>query len=67
MIPTVGDAKVRAVVSFPGQVPGTTMTGRLVAVGGRKRGPGRAVILLPSGRHVTRPVTDVTVVDEVKS
>lgn len=62
--PTVGDAKARAAVRFPGQVPGTTMHGRLVAVGGRKRDKGRAVILLPSGRHVTRPVGLVRLLEE---
>lgn len=49
--PTVGDAKARAVVEFPGQVPGTTMTGRLVVVTDR-----HCRIRLGSGAWVTRPV-----------
>lgn len=32
MIPTVAHAKARSAVSFPGQTPGTTMTGRIHAV-----------------------------------
>lgn len=48
-------AKERHPVAFPGQVPGTVMHGRLVSISRR----GKAVIVLPSGKHVTRPVDQV--------
>lgn len=49
--PNVLHAKERAIVSAPGHLPGTTITGRLLAI---RRG--NAIIVLPSGKHVTRPV-----------
>lgn len=49
--PTVADAKNSAAVTFPGQVPGTSMTGRLVVVTDR-----HCRIRLSSGAWVTRPV-----------
>jgi hypothetical protein len=64
--PTVAHAKQRAPVAFPGQMPGTTMHGRLVSVGGRSRRHDRAVIVLPSGRHVTRPLDQVHLIEEAR-
>lgn len=61
---TVADAKARVPVAFPGQVPGTVMHGRLVSIGGRKRRADRAVIVLPSGRHVNRPLDQLTLVED---
>lgn len=61
MKPTVAHAAARAVVTFPGQHPGTTMTGRLVAV---KRG--RCRIQLRPGAWVTRPLDVVEVAPEPK-
>lgn len=60
-----GHAKNRALVAFPGEHPGTVMTGRLVSVGGRHRRKDRAVILLASRRHVTRHVDQVRLVEVV--
>lgn len=53
--PNVLHAKERAIVSAPGHLPGTTITGRLIAI---RRG--NAIIVLPSGKHVTRPLHNVT-------
>lgn len=51
-----GHAAKRALVAFPGQTPGSTMTGRLLCIGGRNRGADIARITLASGRIVTRRV-----------
>ena len=59
-----GHAKARALVSFPGQTPGSTMTGRLLAVGGRNRAKDVARITLASGRIVTRRVDQVRLLTE---
>ena len=59
-----GHAKARAVVTLPGHTPGTTITGRLVSIGGRRRRAGRAVVRLPSGRHVTRDVDQLELVTD---
>ena len=61
--PTVADAKLRAPVTFPGHVPGTTMHGRLIAIGGRRRRKDQAVIILPSGRYVNRPVDQLRLLE----
>lgn len=49
-----GHAKNRALVAFPGQTPGSTMTGRLMAVKGDK-----ARIMVRRRAWVTRPLDDV--------
>lgn len=59
-----GHAKKRALVAFPGVAPGTTMTGRLLAVGGRHRADHVARITLPSGKVVTRRVDQVRLLPE---
>lgn len=59
-----GHAAKRALVSFPGQAPGSTMTGRLLAVGGRNRAKDVARIVLASGKVVTRRVDVVRLLPE---
>lgn len=59
-----GHAKARALVSFPGQTPGSTMTGRLLCIGGRKSAKDVARITLASGKVVTRPVDQVRLLTE---
>ena len=59
-----GHAKNRALVEFPGHFPGTTMHGRLVSVGGRRRPKNQAVIILSSGRYISRPVDELRLVPE---
>lgn len=59
-----GHAAKRALVAFPGQVAGTTMTGRLLSVGGRKRDARRATIRLASNKVVTRSVDDLRLIPE---
>lgn len=59
-----GHAKARALVAFPGQAPGSTMTGRLLAVGGRNRANDVARITLASGKVVTRRVDQVRLLPE---
>ena len=59
-----GHAKNRALVAFPGQTPGSTMTGRLLCIGGRNRGADIARITLASGRIVTRKVDQVRLLPE---
>ena len=59
-----GHAKARALVSFPGQTPGSTMTGRLLCIGGRNRADNVARITLASGRVVTRRVDVVRLLPE---
>ena len=56
-----GHAKQRALVAFPGVTPGSTMTGRLLAVGGRNRAKNVARITLASGKVVTRRVDQVRI------
>ena len=58
-VPTSGDAKTRATVTFPGKVPGTTMTGRLMAVKGDK-----ARIMVRRRAWVTRRVDQVRLLTE---
>lgn len=59
-----GHAKARALVSFPGQTPGSTMTGRLLCIGGRKSAKDVARITLASGKVVTRRVDQVRLLTE---
>ncbi len=59
-----GHAAKRALVAFPGQAPGSTMTGRLLAVGGRNRAKDVARIVLASGKVVTRRVDVVRLLPE---
>lgn len=59
-----GHAKNRALVAFPGQVPGSTMTGRLLCIGGRNRAKDVARITLASGRIVTRRADVVRLLPE---
>lgn len=59
-----GHAKHRALVAFPGLVEGSTMTGRLLCVGGRKSASDVARITLASGKVVTRPVDQVRLLTE---
>lgn len=59
-----GHAKARALVAFPGQTPGSTMTRRLLCIGGRNRGADVARITLASGRVVTRRVDVVRLLPE---
>ncbi len=59
-----GHAKNRALVAFPGQTPGSTMTGRLLCIGGRNRADNVARITLASGRVVTRRVDVVRLLPE---
>lgn len=59
-----GHAKARALVAFPGPTLGSTMTGRLLCVGGRNRGADVARITLASGRIVTRRVDQVRLLPE---
>ena len=59
-----GHAKARALVSFPGQTPGSTMTGRLLCLGGRNRAADVARITLASGKIVTRRVDQVRLLPE---
>ena len=59
-----GHAKNRALVAFPGQTPGSTMTGRLLCIGGRNRADNVAHITLASGRVVTRRVDVVRLLPE---
>jgi len=59
-----GHAAHRALVAFPGQTPGSTMTGRLLAVGGRNRAKDVARIVLASGKVVTRRVDVVRLLPE---
>lgn len=61
MNPTVAHAKQRAPVTFPGPVPGTTMTGRVHAVDRRKA---IARIQLRPRVWVTRPLDVVHVMNE---
>ena len=58
--PVVSDAKNRAHVRFPGHTPGTTMHGSLIAI---RRG--KATIVLPSGKHVSRPADQVRLLEVV--
>ena len=59
-----GHAKARALVSFPGQTPGSTMTGRLLCIGGRNSAKDVARITLASGKVVTRRVDQVRLLTE---
>ena len=59
-----GHAAHRALVAFPGVTPGSTMTGRLLAVGGRNRAKDVARITLASGKVVTRRVDQVRLLTE---
>lgn len=59
-----GHAKHRALVAFPGVTPGSTMTGRLLCIGGRNRADNVARITLASGRVVTRRVDVVRLLPE---
>ena len=59
-----GHAAKRALVAFPGRTPGSTMTGRLLAVGGRNRAKDVARITLASGRIVTRRADVVRLLPE---
>ena len=59
-----GHAAKRALVAFPGHTPGSTMTGRLLAVGGRNRAKDVARITLGNGRIVTRRVDQVRLLPE---
>lgn len=59
-----GHAAKRALVAFPGQTPGSTMTGRLLCIGGRNRGADIARITLASGRIVTRRADVVRLLPE---
>lgn len=61
-----GHAKARALVAFPGQTPGTTMTGRLLCIGGRNRAAEVCRITLPSGRVVTRRADVVRLLEEAR-
>lgn len=59
-----GHAAHRALVAFPGVTPGSTMTGRLLAVGGRNRAKDVARIVLGNGKVVTRRVDVVRLLPE---
>lgn len=59
-----GHAAHRALVAFPGVTPGSTMTGRLLCVGGRKGASDVARITLASGKVVTRRVDQVRLLTE---
>lgn len=59
-----GHAKNRALVAFPGVVPGSTMTGRLLCLGGRNRADNIARITLSSGKVVTRRADEVRLIPE---
>ncbi len=54
-----GHAKHRALVAFPGQAPGSTMTGRLLCIGGRGRSADVARITLANGKIITRRLDQV--------
>lgn len=57
-----GHAKARALVAFPGQTPGSTMTGRLLCLGGRNRArtvPPIRVVPRPTPRQGRRDTANV--------
>ena len=57
-----GHAKHRALVAFPGVTPGSTMTGRLLCIGGRNRA--KDGVLPDDGPELVRRVTfEAPVVD----
>ena len=56
MNPTVGHAKARAAVTFPGPMPGTTSTGRHMAIDTERN---TARIMIRRRAWVTRPLADV--------
>lgn len=59
-----GHAKNRALVAFPGEHPGSTMTGRILCIGGRNRARDVVRIMLGSGKVVTRRADQVRLLPE---